>query len=155
MQIRKWVGYASGQRQRAVIKAKDDSLRYTLYCLISFVLLALCLSVCAVVSYSRWELKQMVYFFSRHINPYKPLEDGENYKNIYLSYCDRCSDIVEKVEEHLEKNGLSCCFLICRPLFLPPFLFFVLSVLRFTTTWLPFWYIQRIESLKSNGQHQY
>jgi hypothetical protein len=62
---------------------------------------------------------------------------GENYKNIYLSYCDRCSDIVEKVEEHLEKNGLSCCFLICRPLFLPPFLFFVLSVLRFTTTWLP------------------
>jgi len=90
------------------LKVYCDSLRYALYCLIGFALLTLCLSVCAVVSHSRWKLKQIVDFFSRQINPYKPLEDGENYKNIYLSYSDRCSDIVEKVEEHLEKNGLSC-----------------------------------------------
>ncbi|XP_052095223.1 toll-like receptor 4 [Mytilus californianus] len=86
------------------------SLQYTLYSLIGSVLFTLFLSMIAIIYYNKRKVKHLISFFSRHVQPYDVLEhDGDSVDNIvYLSYSDRSSQVVSRVEEHLEKNDISC-----------------------------------------------
>ncbi|XP_063422187.1 toll-like receptor 4 [Mytilus trossulus] len=83
------------------------SLQITIYSVTASLLFTLLLSMIAIIYYNKRKLKHLISLFSRHVQPYEVLDhDGEFV--VYLSYSDRSSEVVSRVEEHLEKMDISC-----------------------------------------------
>ncbi|VDI02426.1 Hypothetical predicted protein [Mytilus galloprovincialis] len=84
------------------------SLQITVYSVIGCLLFTLLLSIIAIIYYNKGKRKHIISLFSRHVQPYEVLDHDEKYV-VYLSYSDRSSEVVSRVEEHLvEKMDISC-----------------------------------------------